>query len=254
MGKNGTDVSREAADLILKDDNFATIIYAIKEGRAIFKNVRKFVSYQLSCNYSELMILFFGLIIGNFLGWQIPLLLALQILFLNLITDDFPSITLALTPSSKDIMSDKPRKNKELLNNHLRLWFIIAGIGMAILVLLSYYISFNVLHMGEDYSRTVAFLSLVLVEIANAYNFISLRRNVSFGTLLVNKYLLAASTISVSATIVIIYTPLNVIFGNLPIDRSGWLIGIGCAFTIVLLFNILKLINKWTNIFKLESY
>src|SRR3989339_641514 len=111
MGKNGTDVSREASDLILKDDHFSTIVDAIKEGRTIFMNIQKFVSYQLSCNFAELSILFIGVLLSPFLGWQIPILLALQILFMNLVTDNLPAITLGLTPPSKNVMDDAPRKN-----------------------------------------------------------------------------------------------------------------------------------------------
>ena len=151
MGKNGTDVSREVADLTLKDDNFATIVIAIREGRTIFKNIRKFISYQLSCNYAELMILFFGVLLAPFLGWQIPLLLALQILFMNLVTDDLPAITLALTPSSLDIMEEKPRKKKEILNKSLIIWLAIAGISMAILTLVVFFVSFNVLHETTEF-------------------------------------------------------------------------------------------------------
>ena len=102
MGKNGTDVSRSVADLTLKDDNFSTIVSAISEGRTIFKNIRKFSTYQLSCNFAELSILFISVLLSPFLGWQIPILLALQILFMNLVTDNLPAITLGLNPPSND--------------------------------------------------------------------------------------------------------------------------------------------------------
>jgi len=254
MGKNGTDVSREVADLTLKDDNFATIVMAIREGRTIFKNIRKFISYQLSCNYAELMILFFGVLLAPFLGWQIPLLLALQILFMNLVTDDLPAITLALTPSSLDIMEEKPRKKKEILNKSLIIWFAIAGVSMAIITLSVFFVSFNILHQTTEFARTIALLSLICLEIANAYNFMSFRHKVSFESLRVNKYLFYASIVSILATIAVIYTPLNKAFGTVPIGFMGWLIGIISAIVIVLIFNLLKGFNERKKFLKLEHF
>jgi len=254
MGKNGTDVSREVADLTLKDDNFATIVMAIREGRTIFKNIRKFISYQLSCNYAELMILFFGVLLAPFLGWQVPLLLALQILFMNLVTDDLPAITLALTPSSLDIMEEKPRKKKEILNKSLIIWFAIAGVSMAIITLAVFFISFNFLHQTTEFARTTALLSLIFLEIANAYNFMSFRHKVSLESLRVNKYLFYASIISILLTLAVIYTPLNKVFGTVPIGITGWLIGILGAVIIVLIFNLLKGLNDKKNFLKLEHF
>ena len=254
MGKNGTDVSREVADLTLKDDNFATIVIAIKEGRTIFKNIRKFVSYQLSCNYAELMILFIGVLLAPFLGWQVPLLLALQILFMNLVTDDLPAITLALTPSSGDIMEEKPRKKKEILNKSLIIWLMIAGISMALITLLVFFVSFNILHKDTDFARTTALLSLICLEIANAYNFMSFRRKVILETLKVNKYLLYASIISIIATIFVIYSPLNKVFGTVPLGFTGWAIGLLSALIIVFIFNFLKKLNDKKNFLKLEHF
>ena len=254
MGKNGTDVSREVADLTLKDDNFATIVMAIREGRTIFKNIRKFISYQLSCNYAELMILFFGVLLAPFLGWQIPLLLALQILFMNLVTDDLPALTLALTPSSLDIMEEKPRKKKEILNKSLLIWFGIAGVSMAIMTLSVFFVSFNVLHQTTEFARTTALLSLICLEIANAYNFMSFRHKVSFESLRVNKYLFYASIASIIATIAVIYTPLNKVFGTVPIGVIGWIIGIVSAVVIILIFNLLKGLNEKKNFLKLEHF
>ena len=254
MGKNGTDVSREVADLTLKDDNFATIVMAIREGRTIFKNIRKFATYQLSCNYAELMILFIGVLLAPFFGWQIPLLLALQILFMNLVTDDLPAITLALTPSSQDIMEEKPRKKKEILNKSLIIWLAIAGTSMAIITLSVFFVSFNILHQGIEFARTTALLSLICLEIANAYNFMSFRHKVSFESLRVNKYLFYASIASITATIAVIYTPLNKVFGTVPIGVIDWIIGIVSAVIIILIFNLLKGLNEKNKFLKLEHF
>ncbi|OIO40736.1 hypothetical protein AUJ62_04075 [Candidatus Pacearchaeota archaeon CG1_02_32_21] len=254
MGKNGTDVSRSVADLTLRDDNFATIVYAIKEGRTIFKNIRKFVSYQLSCCWAELIILFIGVLLSPLFGWQIPLLLAIQILFMNLITDDIPAITLALNPQPKDIMDEKPRKKKEILNRSLIIWFAIAGVAMAAITLSVFYITFNILNQEFIYARTTALVTLILLEVANAYNFISFRHHVSFESLRVNKYLFYASMISVFATLLVIYSPLNKIFETVPLGLIGWAIAIVASLLIVILFNILKKLNGKNGIFNLEHF
>ncbi|MBI2057143.1 cation-translocating P-type ATPase [Candidatus Pacearchaeota archaeon] len=254
MGKNGTDVSRSVADLIIRDDNFATIVYAIKEGRTIFKNIRKFVSYQLSCNWAELTILFIGVLLSPFLGWQIPLLLAIQILFMNLVTDDLPAITLSVTPQSKDIMEEKPRKKKDILNKSLIIWFAIAGLSMAIITLAVFYISFNILNQEFIYARTTALVTLILLEIANAYNFISFRHKVTFESLRVNKYLFYASIISIAATLLIIYSPLNKVFETAPLGFMDWAIAVGASLSIIIIFNFLKKVNEKREFFKLESF
>ncbi len=254
MGKNGTDVSRAAADMTLRDDNFITIVNAIKEGRTIFKNIRKFVSYQLSCNYAELGVLFFGVLLSPLLGWQIPLLLALQILFMNLVTDDLPAITLALTPSSADIMKEKPRRRENILNKAHIIWFGIAGLLMCIITLLSFYVSFNLLGQNFEYARTTALVTLILLEIANAYNFISFRKKVSLSSLKVNIYLFYASIISIIATLAIIYAPLNKVFGTVPIGINNWIIAILASLSIIIIFDIFKYINKKKEFLKLEQF
>jgi len=254
MGKGGTDVSRSVADLTLKDNNFSTIVAAIKEGRTVFKNIRKFTSYQLSCNYSELMVLFIGVLFAPLLGWIVPILLALQILFMNLVTDDLPAITLSLNKSSTDIMLEKPRKKKEILNKSLIIWMIIAGFSMALFTLISFFVSFNLFHQSTEVARTTALLSLILLEIANAFNFRSFRKGVLNRPLFTNKYLVYASIISVLATILIVYTPLNKIFSTVSVGWISWLIAIVLALLIILLFDTLKIINNKKKFLKLENF
>ena len=253
MGKNGTDVSRSVADLTLRDDNFATIVTAIREGRTIFKNIRKFTSYMLSCNYAELIVLFLGVVLSPFLGWQVPVLVALQILFMNLVTDDLPAITLSLTPGSTDIMLEKPRKKEGILTRPIFLWSLIAGFSMAFITLFSYYVSFNVLGNSTEYSRTIALVVLICAEIANAYNFMSYRKMVSIRSVFVNKYLFGASSISLLATFVIIYTPLNTVFETVPLGLRDWVIALGISSLMIILFDILKWINNKKRFFELDT-
>jgi Ca2+-transporting ATPase len=117
-----------------------------------------------------------------------------------------------------------------------------------------FFVSFNVLHQTTDFARTTALLSLICLEIANAYNFMSFRHKVSFESLRVNKYLFYASIASILATIAIIYTPLNKAFGTVPIGVMGWVIGIISAIIIVFIFNLLKGLNEKNKFLKLEHF
>lgn len=253
MGKNGTDVSRSVADLTLKDDNFSTIVLAIKEGRTIFRNIRKFVAYQLSCNFAELSILFIGVLLSPFLGWQVPLLLALQILFMNLVTDNLPAITLGFNSSSKDVMNDGPRKKAEIINKNLIFVIIFAGSLLALLVLSSYFITFNILGNSSEHSRTVALFSLICLEIFSAFNFRSFRKGVLNRSPFVNKYLFYASAISLIATFVIIYSPLNKVFETIPLNIMGFILAISVSLFFIIIFDLLKYINNKKKFFELEN-
>lgn len=244
MGKKGTDVSREAADLTLKDDNFSTIVSAITEGRTIFRNIRKFVTYQLSCNLAELIVLFFGVLLSPLLGWQIPFLLALQILFVNLVTDNLPAITLGLNPTSADVMIERPRRKAELLTRNLFILLFSTSILVASFVLAAFYLSFNIFQEDINTARTTALVSLILLLIASAFNFRSFRKGVFSRSLFANKYLFFASLISLAATVIIVYSPLNVIFETASLSLTGWKIALFFSFLLVLLFDVLKKINN----------
>ena len=237
MGRNGTDVSREVADITLKDDNFATIVAAVAEGRTIFSNIRKFVTYQLSCNYAELLIIFIGVLIGL----PVPLL-ALQILFMNLVTDNLPAITLSFNTSSHDIMQQKPRKKSSILDKQLVKLIFIAGTVMGTVTLGVYYISLEAgLSLAE--SRTAALLTLIFFEIANAFNFRSFRKLVLNRSPFTNKYLVMASIISILATFLIIYSPIGVLFETAPLEIWSLLIALAASLSIVVVFDVLKLMK-----------
>jgi len=249
MGINGTDVSRSAADIILKDDNFATIIEAIREGRAIFNNIRKFVTYQLACNFAELLILFIGVLLAPRLGWAVPLLLAIHILYMNLVTDSFPAITLVFNPTSDDLMNDEPRRDAGILNTKLMLLLAFTGALMAFLTLLVYYLSFNLLGQSTEVARSTALLALIILEIAAAFNYRSFRKLTLNRSPLVNKYLFYTSLASIFVTLFIFYSPLRLAFETVPLKVSGWLIAIGSSLAFLLLFDVMKLLNKKRNFF-----
>lgn len=243
MGKNGTDVSRSVADLTLKDDNFATIIDAIAEGRTVFNNIRKFVTYQLSCNFAEISILFIGVIVAPFLDWSIPLITSIQILFMNLVTDNLPSITLGLNPTSKDIMEDQPHRNAQILNKTLIKLLIVTGMVMCVLTLSSFYVSHNVLGHSKEVAQTLALASLIIIEIGTAFSFRSFRKMAIGRSLFVNQALAIASFVSIMATLLIVYTPLSTTFETVYLKPEYWLIPICLTIVAVAIHDIIKNFN-----------
>lgn len=240
MGKNGTDVSRSVADLTLKDDNFATIVTAIREGRTIFNNIRKFVTYQLSTNFAELSIILVGVLLAPLLGWEAPILLALQILFLNLVTDNMPAITLGLNPTSKDIMNYAPRRKSSILAKPHVGTLIVLGSLMGLSALIVYYIVFNVLGQSVEVARTASLVTIILLEIVNAYTFRSFRKNVLTRSPFINKYLVVATFLSLTATIIILYTPARNVFSTAPLPINIWIFPITAAVILLLIQDTVK--------------
>ncbi len=245
MGKNGTDVSRDSSDLILKDDNFSTIVLAIEEGRAIYTNVRKFVSYQLSCNIAELSIIFFGILLGYFfLGVPILPLVAIHILFMNLVTADLSGITLGVNPPSRDAMQATPRKNSALLDKESIFFMLVSGIIIGAGTLFIFWLSFIFFSPGNlAVAQTSALVTLIIFEIFNAFNFRSLRFGVHELPLNTNKYLIYASILSLILTLLIIYTPLNVMFETTPIKLSYWIIIAVISTSIFIIIDVIKKIR-----------
>lgn len=165
MGLNGTDVSRSVADLTLKDDNFATIVDAIKEGRTIFTNIKKFSSYQISVNFSQVALIFLAILLG------LPLpLIAIQILFMNLFSDELTAITLAFNPYSGDVMSQKPRKKSNIITKPLFFMIAVSGLLMSLGSLIAFYYALQI-GKSEIAARTLTFGTMVLFGLANAFNF-----------------------------------------------------------------------------------
>ncbi|HDQ59670.1 MAG TPA: cation-transporting P-type ATPase [Candidatus Woesearchaeota archaeon] len=245
-------MSRSVADLTLKDDNFNTIVAAISEGRTIFKNIRKFVTYQLSCNFSELAILFLGVLLAPMFGWQIPLLLALHILFMNLITDNLPAITLGLNPTSTDIMSEHPRKDGGILNAKLLGVLIFAGSLMTFFVILGYFVDFNILGKSVEHSRTIALTTLIGLEIVSAFHFRSFRKGVLTRSPFTNPALIIASLLSILATLAILYTPLNIVFETVPLMLYEFWPVFAICLIFIIIFDVLKFLNKKLKFLTLE--
>ena len=245
MGIRGTEVAKEASDIILLDDNFATIRNAIKEGRRIFDNIRKFVDYLLTCNVAEVAVVLIATILMPFIS-----LYPVQILWINLITDGLPALALSVDPARPDIMKRKPKSKKEgIINKKLAL--LIGGIGIKkSLVILGTFLL--VLPLGIEKARTVLFTEFILYEFVRI---VVIRYDEKLSSLkdwLANKFLVYSLAISLLLQLIIIYSPLSTYFKVVPIGLYEWIVLI--AGTIVgLILGIL--IAKWVdNITKGEEY
>jgi len=240
MGKNGTDVSRQASDLILRDDNFATIVYAIREGRIIFNNLQKCVAYQVSINFAQLFLVFFAIA----LGMPLPLV-AMHILFMNLFSNDIIAIALSFNLSSSDIMKLKPRKKSGMLNKQLSAVILTAGSLICIVSLSVFYYTLNVLGQSETVAQTTTLMTMIFFAIANAFNFRSFRKSVLGRSLFANKYLVWASVISVAMSLIIIYwTPMNIIFETAPIGLFNIALAFFASLSIVVVFDGMKMLSN----------
>jgi len=247
MGIGGTDVTREVADLTLKDDNFATIISAIKEGRTIFNNLQKFISYQISVNFAQLSLITLAILIG------LPLpLVAIQILLMNLFSDELTAIALSFNPDAHDVMQQKPRKNSNILKRSHWILIILAGSIMCLVSLGVFYYTLNIQNESETVARTTTLVTMIFFAITNAFNFRSFRKGVLNRSPFTNKYLVYASIISVLATILIIYSPLNKVFEIAPISLFNFFMAFVASLSIIFVFDILKKINNKKKFFDME--
>ena len=229
---SGTDVTKEAADIVLTDDNFATIVAAVEEGRGIYDNIKKFVTYMLSANFSEILVVFTALLIS------MPLpLLPLQILWINLLTDGLPALAIGVEANEKDIMKRKPRNPREKIlsrENFSVILFVGAVLAAETLFLFS-------LHLPDEAkARTMAFTTLVVGELFAAANFRS------YGTInkigfLSNRKFLAAVSASLILQIAVIYIPLmNAAFQTVPLGLAEWSAVLGAGALLFALVELMK--------------
>lgn len=214
MGITGTDVAKEASDMVLADDNFATIVAAVEEGRGIFENIRKFVWYLLSANVGEILTMFFAIIL------RMPLpLLPIQILWVNLVTDGLPALALSAEPIDKDVMKKPPRKKDEgIINKNIIVSMVFIGLIMAAVSLFLFTVGAKV---SLEKARTFAFSALVLLEMYHVFNCKSEKRSIFTAGIFSNIYLILSVAISVVLQIFVIYNPLmQKIFYTVPLSGA----------------------------------
>ena len=221
MGKNGTEVAKGAADMVLMDDNFATIVEAVREGRGIYDNIRKAVHFLLSSNIGEIITIFAAMCFG----WATPLL-PIQLLWVNLVTDSLPAIALGVDPADADIMERPPRRDASLFSGGMGSRIAVEGMMIGMLALLAFGIGHIYFDGEKTYTigRTMAFAVLSLSQLVHAFNMRTEHSlfHISIGS---NPALLGAFFIGCALQIgVIMIEPLAVIFKVCPLDKMEWLI------------------------------
>ncbi len=239
MGITGTDVTKEAADMVVTDDNFASIAAAVEEGRGIFDNIRKAVHFLLSCNVSEVLVMLFA----TLLGLPLPLL-PIQILWMNLVTDGFPALALAVDPKAPDLMKRRPRRPEARLLDRGRLAAIgLEGLMLSAIALGAFSYSLYGLHQDVEQARTVAFTVLVINQLVHAFNCRSDRWSLFQVGLGTNRPLLLAFMLSLGIQVAVLTVPaVAPIFKAVPLPVEDWVL---MGATGILPFAIMEAVKWW---------
>ena len=221
MGITGTDVAKETADMVLTDDNYASIVSAIEQGRIIYSNIRKFVYYLISCNLAEILIIFTAMLISG----RSPLT-AIQLLWLNLVTDGAPALALANEKGDPDIMEQAPRPSKEpIINGRMRAGIVVQTIAITAVTLAAYYIGLAQDTMHLETAETMAFVTLSASELLRAFTSRSEYFPILKIGLFTNKWMNYGVAASMVLILAVIYIPfLNPIFNTIPLTLSSWAI------------------------------
>jgi magnesium-transporting ATPase (P-type) len=255
MGITGTDVTKEAADMILADDNFATIVSAVREGRGIFANIRNFLRFLLSSNIGEVLTMLLGVALAGALGLDdtgeaiaVPLL-ATQILWINLLTDGAPALAIGVDTPPIDVMDRPPRRLTDRAID-AEMWFGISYVGlvMAVVTLAALDLRLDGGLLGGsggiDEARTMAFTTLVFAQLFNCFNARSDRTS-AFSHLFTNRLLWGAIAISVLLQVAVVELPfLNNAFGTEPLGLDDWLVCVGLASAVLWAVELKKLVGR----------
>ena len=238
MGKNGTDVAKNASDMILTDDNFVTIVEAVKQGRNIYDNIKKAIHFLIATNIGEIVTIFMGLV----LGMKSPLL-AIQLLWINLVTDSLPAIALGLEPEEKDIMNRKPiDSRKGIFSDGLWSKIIIEGIMIGMLTLISFSIGNK--YYSLEIGRTMAFITIGMLELIHSFNIKSDKSILEVG-IMENKYLIGSFLLGVFVqNIVAIIPTFADIFELHTLNSTQWIITIIISFMPIPIMELQKWVNK----------
>ena len=239
MGQRGTEVAKEAADVVLADDNFETIVNAVEGGRTIYANITKFVHMMFSHNLGEVLTIFTAIAAG----WPLPLL-PLQILWMNLVTDVFPALALAVEPASKDIMNQPPRSSRTTLIS--RSFLILIGWQSAMLAAVS--LAAYVWALGKygpgPHSHTIALFALVSVQLGHTFNCRSRTRS-AFEGLFRNPFIWIAVLVVVALQLFAAYfSPLAAVLGTVPPSTVDWLIIGACGLLVIAIVEVVKSLNR----------
>ena len=244
MGIVGTDVAKEAADVVLTDDNFATIVSAVEEGRRIYDNILKAVQYLLSSNIGEIIVLF----VATMFGWLAEPLLPIHILWINLVTDSLPALALSVDPAEKDIMKRKARKDKNIFSKGMTFRVIYQGIMVGVLTLLAFCIGcrFDFASLANPEvamtAQTMAFAVLAMSELVHAYNVRSNKESIFKIKLKTNMVLVLATLVSLLLMVVVLGVPvLQGMFEVTELSITNWVWVILLSLAPLTIVEILKL-------------
>ena len=251
MGITGTDVAKDAADMILADDNFSTIISAIEQGRNIYNNIKKSVIFLLSSNVGEVIAVFAAIAVGL----PIPLI-ATQLLWINLITDTLPAIALGMDPGSPDVMKDKPRAvNENFFSHGAGRRVILAGTLIGILTIVGFLIGYY--HKGynpfasdipdtvHEYARTLAFLTIIACQLFYSLSFRHEYQSIFRSGLFSNKYLVGAIILGFGLQLIVLYVPvMREAFKLQAIGVQDWLLALGLGIVPLVADEIIKLFRR----------
>ncbi|GLY29708.1 hypothetical protein Kisp02_30730 [Kineosporia sp. NBRC 101731] len=259
MGITGTEVTKEAASMILADDNFATIVSAVRQGRVIFENIRKFLRYLLTSNLGEVLTVFGGVVLADALGLTqashtavvLPLL-ATQILWVNLITDSAPALAMGMDPETDDVMARRPRRRSDRIID-TRMWLSALFIGVVIaastLFALDIFLPGGLVegHDSLAVARTAAFTTLVLAQLFNVFNCRS-ETTSAFHRLFVNPWLWASVGFGLLAQALVVEVPfLQTAFGTASLDLEHWLVSAALASTVLWLDELRKVFLRYSS-------
>jgi len=258
MGITGTDVAKGAADMILTDDNFSTIVSAIEQGRNIYNNIKKSVIFLITCNLGEVLTMFISLLIG----WEAPLI-ATQLLWINLITDSFPAVALGMDPGSPDVMNEKPRDSKEsFFAGGAGMHVILGGTLIGALTIIGFwfgyyehgYSPFNHLAPPEtlEYARTMAFMVLIMCQLFYSLAVRNSSKSIFRIGIFSNKYLIGAILLGIFLQLIVIEIPvIQQAFHLQMLDFRAWIIAISLGLVPLLFNELFKLfirLRKNTNV------
>jgi Ca2+-transporting ATPase len=250
MGITGTDVSKEAADMVLTDDNFASIVSAVEEGRTIYANIRKYLTYLLSDNAGAVLAMITTLFIGPLVFWPghlfLPLTAAL-ILFMNVLIDGPPAVALGIEPPEKGVMNRPPRNPRSsIFNLHTMLYIPFVGLWIAGVSL--YMFIWADPRANEAYAMTMFFVTLVCLRLCNAWNCRSAEASIFRVGLLSNKWLIYSCLWSFSLLLTVLYVPfLREAFGLATLSASDWIAIVPAGFSVIAVVELQKLIYSFIN-------
>jgi Ca2+-transporting ATPase len=241
MGITGTDVSKEASDMILTDDNFASIVAAVEEGRAIFDNIRRFIHFLLSCNIGELFTMF----LASLLGLPLPLL-PIQILWVNLATDSLPALALGVEPAEPGGMERPPRPPSEgVITKRMASIMLMQGTVIGLLTLGAFVFEYFVMGGSVERARVIAFSTTIFAQNVHAFNVRSNRYSVFKLGLFTNPWLLVAFGVVILSELAVIYVPfLQPIFKTMPLGAQDWALVVILGFMPLVIVEIVKLVSR----------